>query len=89
MSARSDSSRRDSEVCPTCGETGPDVLDPAGDYGDDYEARCGDTWHDDQPSLADDLATINAAASNIDPSIDVLAEIMKAPSATDVGPDDA
>lgn len=30
-----------------CGETGPDHMDPAGDYGGSYEARCGDEWHDD------------------------------------------
>jgi hypothetical protein len=37
-------------ACPTCGESGPDVIDRVGDYGGDtFEARCGDEWHDDDP----------------------------------------
>ena len=42
------------ERCPTCGETGPDVVDRVGDYGGDaFEARCGDEWHD-TPSPGDE-----------------------------------
>lgn len=50
-------------TCPTCGETGPDHLDPADDYAGSFEARCGDEWHDaavdSRPSL--DLTDLSRA----------------------------
>lgn len=63
------------------GQTNPGQSDCPQPWVHEYEAEgfesnCGHD-HCPYPTLAEDLAALNDAARRIDPSIDVLAEIMK------------